>query len=192
MNRQLDNPTTIFKIAQSTTIRHSTLIFTPSFPFPSYLYPMKRIIGILVVFITLTACQRESVYKSYHTFDNVSWGRFDYLEFEVPVQESQLLDFALLLRHHTYFPYDHLDVNITFTLPDGSFRSRDYHFELKDENGTWKADGMGELWDIELSIREEMSFYESGTCHIRFENKMTKMETPGIIEVGLVVYESER
>jgi len=46
---------------------------------------------------------------------------------------------------------------------------------------------MGELCDIELPIRKDMIFNKSGICRVRVENKMNKAETPGIIEVGLIV-----
>ena len=70
-------------------------------------------------------------------------------------------------------------------------RSRDYHFRLKNTKLEWKGDGMGELWDIELPIRKDMLFNKSGICKIRIENRMRKVETPGIMEVGLIVKKSE-
>ena len=75
-------------------------------------------------------------------------------------------------------------------MPGGEMRSGDYHFELKDENGKWKANGMGELWDIELLIRKNFKMKEEGVCKVRIENKMTKLQTPGIMEIGLVVKKS--
>jgi len=120
----------------------------------------------------------------------MTWNRFDILEFEVPVNEGDKLDFDLALRHHTDFPYNKLFVNITFNAPDGEMRSADYAFNLKDDNGKWLADGMGELWDIDLPIRKEMPFYQSGICKVKIENNYPKFDTPGIIEVGLVVKES--
>jgi gliding motility-associated lipoprotein GldH len=121
----------------------------------------------------------------------MTWNRLDILEFEVPVNEGDKLDFNLTLRHHTDFPYDKLFVNITFNAPDGEMRSADYAFNLKDDNGKWLADGMGELWDIDLPIRKEMPFYQSGICKVKIENNYPKFDTPGIIEVGLVVKKSE-
>jgi gliding motility-associated lipoprotein GldH len=83
-------------------------------------------------------------------------------------------------------------VNITFYLPGGEMRSVDYHFNLKDEQGKWLADGMGELWDIELPIRKKLRMPEAGICKVRIENKMTKLETPGIIEMGLIVKKASK
>ncbi len=131
------------------------------------------------------------MYSKYYKFDDVSWNRLNTLDFELPVEKKAPLDFYLAFRHHTNYPYSFIDVNITFFTPDGEMRSKDYHYRLKGTDFNWKADGMGELWDIELPIRKEMLFNKSGLCKIKVENKMNKMETPGIIEVGLIVRKSE-
>ena len=145
---------------------------------------------VSIFFIFLSSCHNPTVFREYQKLDNMTWNRFDILEFEVPVNEGDKLDFDLALRHHTDFPYNKLFVNITFNAPDGEMRSADYAFNLKDDNGKWLADGMGELWDIDLPIRKEMPFYQSGICKVKIENNYPKFDTPGIIEVGLVVKES--
>lgn len=147
--------------------------------------------GLLTSIIILTSCYRESVvFREYIEMDNMTWNRFDILEFEVPVKENDVFDFKLFLRHHTDFPYDKLFVNITFYSPGGDMRSRDYDFDLKDYRGDWLAKGMGELWDVEILIRKEMPFFENGICKVRIENKYPKFDTPGIIEIGLIVQKS--
>lgn len=153
---------------------------------------MKTILaGLLTSIIILTSCYRESVvFREYIEMDNMTWNRFDILEFEVPVKENDVFDFKLFLRHHTDFPYDKLFVNITFYSPGGDMRSRDYDFDLKDYRGDWLAKGMGELWDVEILIRKEMPFFENGICKVRIENKYPKFDTPGIIEIGLIVQKS--
>ena len=152
---------------------------------------MRRLLQIIIIFsVLLGACTNHTVFKHYKTFDKISWNRFDILQFEVPVNAGDYLDFNLALRHHTYFPYGYIDANITFYPPGGGMRSADYHFKLKDKNGDWKANGMGELWDIELPIRDSLYFNKDGICKVRVENKMTKIETPGIVEVGLIVRKS--
>jgi len=151
---------------------------------------MQKVILPLITILLLTACTSNTTFKEYNKFDDVSWNRFDILEFEFPVQKNEPLDFYFALRHHTNFPYSYIDVNITINTPDGEIRSREYRFRLKNTELKWKGDGMGELWDIELPIRKEMLFNKSGICKVQIENKMHKVETPGIIEVGLIVKDS--
>ena len=144
-----------------------------------------------MISLLVTGCDSNTIFKEYNKFDDLSWNRLDILDFEFPVDKKQPLDFYLAFRHHTDFPYSFIDVNITFFTPDGEMRSRDYHYRLKGTDFDWRGEGMGELWDIELPIRNDMVFNESGICKVRVENKMSKMEIPGIIEVGLIVKKSE-
>ena len=146
---------------------------------------MKKLISIFALTLLLTSCGQKSVFTERVRFDNITWDRFDILTFNVDVQKDQKLDFDLLLRHHTLYPNDYLDLNITFYTPSGASMSRDYHFKLKDKDGKWKAEGAGDLWDIVLPIRDEMLFSKAGICKVRVENKMTKINTPGVIEIGL-------
>ncbi len=153
---------------------------------------MKQITTLIILALVLSSCSNKVVFKEYKNFENVSWNRFDILLFEVPVKAGDYLDFHLALRHHTNFPYDYIDANITFYSPGGGMRSGEYHFKLKHKNGKWKADGMGEFWDIELPIRDSLYFNKDGLCKVRVENKMTKIETPGIMEAGLIVKTSKK
>ena len=158
------------------------------------MYHMKKILFALFISVLLFgSCLREpTVFREYVKMENMVWNRFNILEFEVPVEADDVFDFNLFLRHHTDFPYDKLFVNITFYSPGGDMRSRDYEFDLKDYQGDWLAEGMGELWDLEIPIRKEMTFTEKGICKVRVENKYPKFDTPGIIEVGLIVMESKK
>lgn len=153
---------------------------------------MKKLtISVLFVLI-LVGCNSDAVFREYVKFDNITWNRFDIIEIEVPVNRADDLDFYFALRHHTDFPYSFIDVNFTFYTPDGEVRSRDYHYLLKNTKLKWKGDGMGDLWDIELPIRKGISFKKNGICKVRIENKMNKAQTPGIIEIGLIVKKSEK
>ena len=135
----------------------------------------KAIAGFLLVIFFLGGCYRDDAqFREYVKMDNMNWNRFDILMFEVPVQANDILDFNLFLRHHTHFPYDKLFINITFYSPDGDMRSNDYTFDLKDYRGDWLAEGMGDMWDLELPIRQGMPFYQDGICKVRVETKYTK------------------
>lgn len=152
---------------------------------------MRKYISSVVVIFILVGCNNNVVFKEYNAFENVSWNKRDVLDFDFQVQKSESLDFYLAIRHHTNFPFSFIKVNVTLFTPDGEMRSRDYHFRLKNRESKWLGDGMGELWDIELPIRKDMIFNKSGMCKVSIENKMDKVETPGLIEVGLIVKKSD-
>jgi len=83
-------------------------------------------------------------------------------------------------------------VNITFYTPDGTTRSRDYDFDLKDKEGNRLGDSNDGVWKIKLPVRRDMTIYEKGICKVRVENKYSKYELPGVAEVGLTARKSRK
>ena len=132
----------------------------------------------------------KQVFKENKQFKDLGWERFDILDFEVGVEKGQLLDFDLIINHLPDYAYDYLDVNITFYTPSGASLSRNYHFNLKDKNHNWKSTLKDNVLQANLVIRKEMTLSKTGICKVRIENKMTKIETPGIISIGLQVKEN--
>jgi len=153
---------------------------------------MKKSVFLFLLPVILSACSHAVVFNETKTFDNSTWRRFETIWFSVPVKKGNALDFDLNFTHLAGFQYDKLWVDITFYTPDGTTRSRDYDFNLKDEAGNWKGDQSGDRWHVVLPIRKELPINENGTCRVRIENKYSKMQTPGIVELGLNVSRSER
>jgi len=151
---------------------------------------MLKLIPIVIITLLLVSCTNNPSFEEYKKFDDISWNRFDSLEFEFPVQKKDALDFYLVLHHHADFQYATIDINITIYTPDGEMRSRDYHFKLKDTNLNWKGEEMNDMWNIQLPIRKELLFNKGGICKVKFENKMSLVETHGISEAGLIVKNS--
>jgi len=158
----------------------------------NYLCNMKKSVLLFLFPMLLSACSNNTVFNETKTFDNSTWRRFDILWFSVPVKKGDALDFDLNFTHADGFQYDKLWVDITFYTPDGTTRSRDYDFNLKDRAGNWKGDKRGDRWHVVLPIRKDLLFNETGICKVRVENKYSKMETPGIVELGLAVRKNER
>ena len=46
---------------------------------------------------------------------------------------------------------------------------------------------MGDLWDINIPIRKNFKFSAKGVLKVGFENRMPRTDTPGIIEIGLII-----
>ena len=117
--------------------------------------------------------------------DESGWGRFDILNYDINVKENTNIDLCLLLDHAKEFKHDYLDVNITFYTPSGSIMSRDYHFELKNDDKKWKGDEENENVSLILPIRDQLKINKTGLLKVRIENKMTKITTEGIDRIGL-------
>jgi len=146
---------------------------------------MRKLIWILFIPVLLLGCSSPPVFEGETAMENEVWNRFNFLIFEVPVEDNSLLDFYLRVDFTEDYPSDELTTNITFYAPDGSMRSSDYEFPLSKSTLTGNKPNQHLF-----SIRKEMLFTKGGTCEIRVENKFSKVHTPGISSVGIVARRS--
>ncbi|PIY34679.1 MAG: hypothetical protein COZ08_00610 [Bacteroidetes bacterium CG_4_10_14_3_um_filter_42_6] len=134
----------------------------------------------------MLGCSHSPVFEEKTEMKSNIWNRFNFLMFEVPVTENELLDFDLIVGYTEEYPWDELTTNITFYPPDGSMLSSDYTFKLDKET----LSDVLEKSQV-FSIRKQMKFGASGICKVRVENKMSKVQTPGISSIGISARRTE-
>lgn len=143
--------------------------------------------GFLLLFaLSLFGCSPKPVFDGSAPMENSIWNRFNFLIFEVPVVENELLDFYLKVDFTDEYSKEELITNITFYAPDGSMRSADYTFPLNESTKV-----KGATQQHLFSFRTQMLFSSGGICEVRIENKATKVQTPGISSVGIIARRSE-
>jgi len=148
----------------------------------------SKTILILFLLFLFSSCQKGLVYKEYHTFDNYTWGRFDKIRFEIPIEEDGLTaDIIFTIRHITQYPYDNLPVNMILTTPSGEERIMEKDIPLKDKEGEFLGSVAGDLWDLEEVIWPKFYFTEKGKYTLEFENLIPKMGIPGLMDIGVKV-----
>ena len=156
---------------------------------------MKKL-WVIVVLLSIISCsgnKKSDTFEKIVPLQNNNWQRFTNVDFEVPVTKGELLDFYFLLKYNSKkFNERYLPVNVTFHTPGGETRSRDFYFWLKDHR-TKKRLGTTEngVTSITIPIRKEMPFIANGICKVSFEKKIPRVDTYGIISVGLRAVKSE-
>lgn len=156
---------------------------------------MKRVLSILFSVLTLVillaSCAKEQDVIVVSTdFQGEKWGRFDYINASYNVSKAPMtadleLNIAVSDVFPNIYPY-HDDDNgvfqfvMTITSPDGSRRSREYSFRLKDSEGNFKSQNIGGYYNFELPLISEMSFNEAGDYQFKIENKYSKDPLYGI------------
>jgi len=148
---------------------------------------------IVPLFVLFTACESErSVYEEYRKFDNLSWNRFDLLTFGVNLEEPGTpYDIYLNIRHLPEVPYEEMTVNLTIFTPSGDMRTTDYTLDFFDNEGKRLSECLGDYCDLLVPVRKSFTFYEPGEVKFEIENKYSKIEMPGIIEVGIILKKSQ-
>ncbi len=145
-----------------------------------------------IALILFSGCSSNTVFESYHKFDNLNWKRFDNQKFEFTVENTEVeYDVFLSIRHIPEIPYKEIRINYTVRTPSGDMRSNDLIMDLY-ENDSKLSDCLGDFCDFVYPIRQGISFSEVGKVRIEIENKYPKMDMPGIMEVGLIVKIAEK
>ncbi len=154
---------------------------------------MKRAIFVfLFTGLFFPSCDNTKPYSQYHRFKNSSWHRFSPIFFDFPVKKNDAgYDIIFVIRHTNHFSEKSLYINFVMTTPSGEERIKDYNLFLKNRDGKFKGKEKDGLYQLDIPLRKGIKFHESGICKVEIENLMTKLNTPGLVEIGLVVERSK-
>ncbi len=150
----------------------------------------KIILGLWLV--TLVSCSGRKVFEERHVFEKLKWNAFESVFFETDIDDiDQDYDISVEVRHHTVYPYDQLSMTLAVYAPSGERRVKEFTLLMKNPDGTFRASGMGDLWDLTEPVMKQFRFNEKGHYKFEIENTMPKFDTPGIMEIGLKIEKSE-
>jgi len=139
------------------------------------------------------SCKSPARYTSETQLENQIWNRFDIQEYTImPDEKATSWDVYFLFDHLDSYYTDHITVNITFYLPQGGMRSRDYTFGLKNDALDWTGKQNGKTIAHQLPVIKGFSFDETGPLKIRVESKMTKFNLTDVKKVGILMKETEK
>ncbi len=153
----------------------------------------SKLILLLTVVLMFASCNnKEKLFEKRITFKNNNWNRFDILKFDVPVDDTiAQYDIYADLRHASFYPFENLLINFSIAMPSSEERVQNHNFKLRNQDGSFLANGMGDIWDIAFPMMTNFTFPQKGNYHIEIENLMTKYDTPGMMEFGLIVIRSD-
>ena len=154
--------------------------------------------GIALIFfaLSLVSCsEKQSGSVMSKVFEGEKWGRFEYLEatyniVKAPMTADLVMDIEVSDVYPNIYPY-HGEENEYFTFvmsvkgPDGSGRSREFKFRLRDRDGGFKSEKVDGYYHFELPLISEMSFNEKGDYYFKIENKYSKDPMCGIKSLNI-------
>lgn len=153
---------------------------------------MKKYFFVLMV-ILLSACNKPKTFEETVYFENLIWNRFQIIEHEFNIENTEkLYDLKLQFMHTFAYHTDHILMNITLYFPTGGFRSKDYEFRLQNDELQWMVEPKDNIYKHELTVLQGIRFPEAGIQKIRIENKMTKFNLTDVVGVGFSVEETSK
>lgn len=157
---------------------------------------LLRFIALIIIALCLNSCSnKQDGLVLLKDFQGEMWGRFDYLEasynvVKAPMTADLVMDIEVSEVYPNDYPYHGKeDEMFTFELsvnaPDGSRRTREFKFRLKDSEGNFKSEKNGGYYHFELPLIDEMSFNTVGEYHFKVENKYSKDPLCGIKRLSI-------
>lgn len=153
---------------------------------------MKRISSVLVLLITLLACQPEGrVYEDHQKLSpDVEWKESDKREFIVPVDDiEKAYKMSLSFRYATGFQFHELKVKVKEIAPNGIERTYDYVLKIREENGDYIGDPGYDIWDLEHVVEPNKQYQEAGEYHYIIKHDMPQDPLYFAMEIGLILDE---
>lgn len=144
--------------------------------------------GILLLFVAslLSACDKQTVYHSFHSLPGEGWRRQDTLTFDVEVNDS-LTRYKLFLetRNRISYPYRELSLSVRCLSADSLPSPADtIQLMLATPEGIWTGEGWGGLYQNSVpagSIR----IGKPGTYRIQVAYTLPDERLPGLNDVGI-------
>lgn len=145
----------------------------------------RRITGVLLFILLLTACDSEMVYDHYISHEDGSWKWNDVAVFEVEIADTLALhNIYLQVRHSTDYPMSNLYMFVNVKAPNGQFRRDTVNLILASPEGKWKGTGTGRLRELQLLYKFNTRFGAPGLYNFSIEQAMRKSELP-VSDIGL-------
>ena len=152
---------------------------------------MHRFINISIIALLLfSSCTNKKdnniIIKE---FQNEEWSRFELLEGEmdikdVPVKFDVIMEIVVSDQYPSTYEMHQKNGDFLFNLTvlnsNGTYRTNNYKFKLKNNERYWNADKKDGFYTFRLPVINEMTLSDSDTYKFVIENKYSKDPLQGI------------
>ena len=157
---------------------------------------LKLFIGLIMITLGFVSCStKQNPDVLSHEFDGEIWHRFDNLNatynvVKAPITADLVLEIEVTDIYPDIYQYSSDDegkftIEMTIDGPDGSRRTREYTYHLKDKDGNFKSQKVDGYYRFELPLINEMSFRTKGEYVFNIENKHSKEPLYGIKKLSI-------
>lgn len=104
---------------------------------------------------------------------------------------SASYDLYINVRNAGTYSFSNLFLFLNTYTPDGALARDTIELVLADEQGQWKGDGMGDIWDNRILFKRGQRFLLPGNYRFELEQGMRIDPLPGIMDAGVRIEKAE-
>lgn len=148
----------------------------------------NRYLLLFTAVVFLMSCGRNVVYTDSSAMQGKTWGLKDIPVFKIPVKDTiNGNNIYFVIRTGSAYPFRNIFLFVKTTAPDGKSITDTLQYDLADEKGNWYGKGFGDIHELKLPFKSNVSFPLSGEYGIYVQHGMRIENLKGVYDFGLRV-----
>ncbi|MFM7218189.1 MAG: gliding motility lipoprotein GldH [Bacteroidota bacterium] len=144
------------------------------------------LIACLAQLVLLTACDSTAVMDEHIALPDNRWPANHVVKMEAGIEDtSATYNIYINLRNAGSYSFSNLFLFMNTYTPDGALARDTIELVLADDQGQWKGDGMGDIWDNRILFKKDQRFPMPGTYRFELEQAMRIDPLPGVMDAGI-------
>lgn len=153
---------------------------------------MKYLALLMVMLLTLSACDKNRVFEDYKTIEDAAWSYKNQPTFLIDIEDTSIAyNLYFNIRNNGNYAYSNLWVRMHIEEPGKKERVERFEFILAEPDGRWLGTGIGDIYSNQILLQENVRFQRKGIYKIKWEQNMRDESLNGIEDVGMRVEEFE-
>jgi gliding motility-associated lipoprotein GldH len=145
---------------------------------------MRKLIALCCVGMLLTSCLGDAVTGDSQTLPSF-WDSQLTVDFTFPeLEKEQDYNVYLQLRNTNEYPYSNIFLITTLRYPNGKTAIDTLEYRMARPDGTWLGEGIGNLKQSKLVLKEKIQFNEEGEYRLEIGQALRNSdEVDGVIRL---------
>jgi gliding motility-associated lipoprotein GldH len=152
---------------------------------------MKKCIYSLLFFVLLfSSCDPGRLFEENKTIDGNAWYYKSFIPFDTEVKDTtKFYNVLVNVRVDADYKYANMFMWVHVTNPEKKADQRRVEIKLADERGKWLGSGLGDIYDYQFPVLQNIKFPKSGLYRFELEQNMRDDTLLHVKSVGVRVEE---
>lgn len=133
----------------------------------------NRFLIFIFSVILFSSCDSKRLFDENKDLPSQGWYYKNKLVFDVNVTDTNsLYNLFVNLRVAADYPFANIFVNMHSESPSKLYATEEQQIRLADENGQWLGNGLGDLYDYQVPVKNGFKFHELGIYRFELQHNM--------------------
>lgn len=139
------------------------------------------------------SCSTGETYFQFKEFKDTKWSKNDTLYFDIDsslINVNKKYDVFIEIINSTDYQYQNIWLYTSDNFDSDSFKRSEKQYLLADSTGKWYGDGFGQLYQLSLPYKKNISFSDKKNYQLKIVHGMIDEPLTGIEKIGVRINDS--